>query len=604
MSMNVLLADDSVPAQNMGKKILMDAGYGVVTVNNGLEALRKIAEAVPDIAILDIFMPGYTGLEICKRLRASAATASVPVILTVGKLEPYRPEDGEEVQSNAVIVKPFAATELISAVRSLIGGPTEAAAHPDESKAAVDPLQESPLADDGVVFPAPPVAVEPAGAVGISMDESDEPLFATPAAAVGAMELTVDAPSVYGSESPLFGDSNSPATLAFDPDAKRTPFSASATDPLSQTSQPGTESLLSAFTEFDVAPEASAYSSPLAQEVRQQAEQEATHAVLDAAGLEAGAPPLSVPDSPIEIAPEQNPAELAESEEARRAKFEALFNSADETLIAHDAPSIAEPAIHTDSLELEMEAPVAEQPFAAPAVNADPFAEVQLEEVQTGSEPQNEISVASESLDELLPDLLEDAPTSPEPPTAASETTAEAVAPSAMDSPFGEAAALVSTPLPDAATASEAAAMLDTPRDHEPAPPAAVTMPALELAAEPEASQAVRILPLGVMQAEMRQSTPELLHSEAKSPVAEAVPVRVEAAPVQRAAPIQEFSEAEPLQSAALELEQSMGEIASPPAISSRLSEAERIHHAIELVFDRFKPLLVAAIVRELARRD
>ncbi len=121
MPLHVLLADDSVPAQNMGKKILADAGYCVQTVSNGLEALRKIAEHAPDIAILDIFMPGYTGLEICERLRASAATAALPVILTVGKLEPYRPEDGEHVHSNAVIVKPFAAAELVSAVRSLIG---------------------------------------------------------------------------------------------------------------------------------------------------------------------------------------------------------------------------------------------------------------------------------------------------------------------------------------------------------------------------------------------------------------------------------------------------------------------------------------------------
>ena len=121
MAFKVLLADDSVPAQNMGKKILTDAGYEVLTASNGLEALRKIADTTPDIAILDIFMPGYTGLEICERLRASAATAELPVILTVGKLEPYRPEDGEHVRSNAVIVKPFAVAELTSAVRSLLG---------------------------------------------------------------------------------------------------------------------------------------------------------------------------------------------------------------------------------------------------------------------------------------------------------------------------------------------------------------------------------------------------------------------------------------------------------------------------------------------------
>src|SRR6266568_3919910 len=107
----------------MGKKILTEAGYDVLAVSNGLEALRKIADAVPDIAILDIFMPGYTGLEICARLRSNTITADLPVILTVGKLEPYRPEDGEQVRSNAVIVKPFASSELVSAVRSLVGLP-------------------------------------------------------------------------------------------------------------------------------------------------------------------------------------------------------------------------------------------------------------------------------------------------------------------------------------------------------------------------------------------------------------------------------------------------------------------------------------------------
>ena len=151
MALKVLLADDSVPAQNMGKKILTDAGYDVLTVSNGLEALRKIADLIPDVAILDIFMPGYTGLEVCERLRASAATAELPVILTVGKLEPYRPEDGEHVRSNAVIVKPFAAAELISAVRSLIGVRHEEVVRATESETrpaapvAEPPAMQEPL---------------------------------------------------------------------------------------------------------------------------------------------------------------------------------------------------------------------------------------------------------------------------------------------------------------------------------------------------------------------------------------------------------------------------------------------------------------------------
>ena len=69
MARKILLADDSVTAQNMGRKILADAGYEVVTVNNGSAALKKIAELKPDLVILDVYMPGYSGLEVCQRLK-------------------------------------------------------------------------------------------------------------------------------------------------------------------------------------------------------------------------------------------------------------------------------------------------------------------------------------------------------------------------------------------------------------------------------------------------------------------------------------------------------------------------------------------------------
>lgn len=123
MAFKVLLADDSAPAKNLGKKILEEAGYEVVVCSNGLEASRKIAETAPDLAIFDIFMPGYTGLELCGKLRENPATAQLPVILMVGKVEPYRPEEGEQVRADAVVFKPFSEDELISAVRKLIGSP-------------------------------------------------------------------------------------------------------------------------------------------------------------------------------------------------------------------------------------------------------------------------------------------------------------------------------------------------------------------------------------------------------------------------------------------------------------------------------------------------
>jgi two-component system, chemotaxis family, chemotaxis protein CheY len=119
LARKILLADDSVTAQNMGRKILADAGYEVITVNNGSAALKKIAEAKPDLIVLDVYMPGYSGLEVCQRLKEVGETARIPVLLTVGKLEPFKPEEAKRVRAEGFIVKPFEASELLSALTKL-----------------------------------------------------------------------------------------------------------------------------------------------------------------------------------------------------------------------------------------------------------------------------------------------------------------------------------------------------------------------------------------------------------------------------------------------------------------------------------------------------
>jgi CheY-like chemotaxis protein len=119
LARRILLADDSVTAQNMGRRILTDAGYDVITVNNGSAALKKINENKPDLIVLDVYMPGYGGLEVCQRVKENQDTARIPVLLTVGKLEPFRPEEARRVGADAFIVKPFEATELLTALTKL-----------------------------------------------------------------------------------------------------------------------------------------------------------------------------------------------------------------------------------------------------------------------------------------------------------------------------------------------------------------------------------------------------------------------------------------------------------------------------------------------------
>lgn len=119
LARKILLADDSVTAQNMGRKILADAGYEVITVNNGSAALKRISEQRPDLIVLDVYMPGYSGLEVCQRLKETQETSRIPIILTVGKLEPFKPEESKRVRADGFIVKPFEASELLSALTKL-----------------------------------------------------------------------------------------------------------------------------------------------------------------------------------------------------------------------------------------------------------------------------------------------------------------------------------------------------------------------------------------------------------------------------------------------------------------------------------------------------
>jgi two-component system chemotaxis response regulator CheY len=119
LARKILLADDSVTAQNMGRKILADAGYEVITVNNGSAALKKIAELKPDLIVLDVYMPGYSGLEVCQRLKETGDTSRIPVLLTVGKLEPFKPEEAKRARADGFIVKPFEASELLGALAKL-----------------------------------------------------------------------------------------------------------------------------------------------------------------------------------------------------------------------------------------------------------------------------------------------------------------------------------------------------------------------------------------------------------------------------------------------------------------------------------------------------
>ncbi len=115
----VLLADDSTHAQRMGTKILSGEGIDVVTVSNGEAAVKKL-DGEFDVVLADVFMPGRSGYELCAFIKNTPKYSHIPVVLVVGQLEPYDPEQGKKSRADGVLKKPFEASVVIETVRAML----------------------------------------------------------------------------------------------------------------------------------------------------------------------------------------------------------------------------------------------------------------------------------------------------------------------------------------------------------------------------------------------------------------------------------------------------------------------------------------------------
>ena len=94
-------------------------GYDPVAVADGEAALAAVAAAPPDLLLSDIAMPGLTGLEVCRRLKADPATRLIPVILITGLGDEYK-IDGIEAGADDFLGKPFSPAELRARIRALL----------------------------------------------------------------------------------------------------------------------------------------------------------------------------------------------------------------------------------------------------------------------------------------------------------------------------------------------------------------------------------------------------------------------------------------------------------------------------------------------------
>ncbi len=116
----VLVVDDTPANVKLLADLLGVKGYAVATAATGEEGLAKVASEKPDLVLLDVMMPGMSGYEVCRRLRADSDTALLPVVL-VTSLDPHQERvKGIEAGADDFLSKPINQAELFARVRSLL----------------------------------------------------------------------------------------------------------------------------------------------------------------------------------------------------------------------------------------------------------------------------------------------------------------------------------------------------------------------------------------------------------------------------------------------------------------------------------------------------
>jgi two-component system phosphate regulon response regulator PhoB len=120
MKSKVLVVEDEDALSVLLRYNLESEGYDVETVNRGDEAEIRLKENLPDIVVLDWMLPGLSGIELCRRLRARTETERLPILMLTARSEEAERVRGLSTGADDYMVKPFSVPEFVARVRALL----------------------------------------------------------------------------------------------------------------------------------------------------------------------------------------------------------------------------------------------------------------------------------------------------------------------------------------------------------------------------------------------------------------------------------------------------------------------------------------------------
>ena len=118
-SPTILIIDDSLDSRQALQTLLAGQGYSLAFAEDGPTGLARATELEPDLILLDVMLPGMDGLEVCRRLRATALLAEVPIIMVTAHEDRDTRLEGIVAGADDFISKRFDGTELRARVRTI-----------------------------------------------------------------------------------------------------------------------------------------------------------------------------------------------------------------------------------------------------------------------------------------------------------------------------------------------------------------------------------------------------------------------------------------------------------------------------------------------------
>lgn len=116
----VLIVDDDANVRKLLDFALQQAGFSVITAADGAEGLRLAAEHSPDVAVLDVMMPGVHGYELCRRIRADPKAGQAKIIFLTARSQPIDEQEALKAGGDLFLSKPVMPDRLIRHIQSLL----------------------------------------------------------------------------------------------------------------------------------------------------------------------------------------------------------------------------------------------------------------------------------------------------------------------------------------------------------------------------------------------------------------------------------------------------------------------------------------------------